>query len=118
MAAPVLLASAAMVTFWAVFQLAGVKVSVPPELTDRPELPDVLLTVTDTLEAGAADSSMPTVPVAPWGTESDAGLASTEGDPPPVPPAAVQLRLTGTASLLENVPWKPNEVLAPAATAP
>jgi len=78
-AAPVLEASAAMVTVCAVAKLPGVKVSVAPELTDSPVLPDVRLTVTVTLDVGAVDSDTPKVPLPPWATDSAVGLATTLG---------------------------------------
>src|SRR5580692_10731637 len=78
-AAPVLDESAAIVTVCAVAKLAGVNVSVPPELTDRPVLPEVRLTVTVTLAEGAVDRDTPNVPVAPCVTDSDVGLATTLG---------------------------------------
>ena len=51
----------------------------PPELTDRPVLPEVRATVTVTVEVGAVDSDTPKVPVEPCVTDSEAGLATTAG---------------------------------------
>jgi len=56
-----------------------VNVSVPPELTDRPLLPDARLTVTVTFDVGAVDSDNPNVPDPPWATDSDVGLATMLG---------------------------------------
>ncbi len=78
-AEPVLVASALMVTFCAVLKLLGVKVSVPPALTDRPVLPEVRLTATVTFAVGARFRVTPKLPVWPWVTERDVGLATTEG---------------------------------------
>src|SRR5215469_15630055 len=78
-AAPVLEEPAVMVRSWAVFQSAGVKVSVPPEVTDRPLLPVVKLTVRVTVDAGAAESVTPTVPVEPCTTDRAAGAATMAG---------------------------------------
>ena len=78
-AVPVLEESAVMVTSWAVFQSAGVKVSVPPEVTDRPLLPVAKLTVTVTVNAGAAESLTPTVPVESCATGRAAGAATMAG---------------------------------------
>ena len=80
MATPVLDESAATVTVCAVLKLLGVNVSVPPELTDRPVLPEVRATVTVTFEEGAVDSDTPNVPVEPCVTDSDVGLATTLGE--------------------------------------
>ena len=68
-----------MVTSWAVPQLEEVNVSVAPEPTDRPGLPDVRLTVTVTVEAGGAESVTPKVPLEPCGTDSAAGAATMRG---------------------------------------
>ena len=53
--------------------------SEPPELTDSPVLPEVRATVTVTFDVGAVDSETPKVPVEPWVTDSEAGLATTAG---------------------------------------
>src|SRR5262245_36479176 len=78
-AVPVLVESAVMVTSWAVFQSAGVKVSVPPEVTARLLLPEVNSTVTVTVDAGAAESLTPIVPAEPCATDSAAGAATMAG---------------------------------------
>src|SRR5690242_4267864 len=78
-AVPVPDESAAIVTVCAVAKLLGVNVSVPPEPTDSPVLPEVRLTVTVTLDVGAVDSDTPNVPVLPWVTDSEVGLATTLG---------------------------------------
>ena len=57
---------AVIVTFCAVEKLAGVNVSEPPAVTDRPLFPDVFAVVTVTFEVGAEDSVIPTVPSLPW----------------------------------------------------
>src|ERR1700733_6718710 len=115
MAAPVLVASAAIETFCMTFQLVGVKVRLEPEPTDRPLLPEVRAAVTVTLELGAAESATPTVPVNPCITGSEVAFVTMAGVT--VVPG-VQVTLAGTASLVPQVPWKPNEVLAPTATEP
>ena len=79
LAVPVLEESAVMVTSCAVFQSAGVKVRVPPEVTDMPLLPEVKSTVTVTAEVGAADSLTPKVPVEPCATDRTAGAATMAG---------------------------------------
>ena len=100
-AAPVLEESAARVTVCAVAKLAGVKVSVPPELTDRPLLPEARLTVTVTFEVGAVDSDTPNVPVPPWATDSDTGLATMLG-------LVAGLTVTETAEDVAVVPLASN----------
>ncbi len=114
-AAPVLAVSASIVTCCAVFQSVGVKVRLAPAPADRPLLPAVRLTDTVTSEAGAADSATPKLPVNPCMTGSEPGLATMAGLTVLL---GVQVRVAGAASLLDQVPWKPSEVLAPAATEP
>src|ERR1022692_1784338 len=101
--------------FCTVFQFAGVKVRLEPELTDRPLLPEVRAAEMVTLELGAAESATPKVPVNPCITGSEVELGTMAGVT--VVPG-VQVTLAGAAALLPQVPWKPNEVLAPAATEP
>jgi len=96
-ALPVLDESAAIVTVCAVAKLLGVNVSVPPELTDRPVLPEVRATVTVTLEVGAVDSETPKVPVEPCVTGSEVGLATTAG-------VVAGLTVTETAEEVAVVP--------------
>jgi hypothetical protein len=78
-----------------------VNVSVPPEDTDSPVLPEVRLTVTVTFELGAVDSETPKVPADPWVTDSDAGLATTAG-------VVAGLTVTGTAEDVAVVPLASN----------
>ena len=78
-AVPVLEESAVMVTSWAVFQSDGVKISVPPEVTDRPLLPEVKCTVTVTVDVGAAESATPKVPAEPCATDRAAGAGTMTG---------------------------------------
>src|SRR5438105_11111615 len=80
-ALPVPVALAEKVTFCAVAKLAGVNVRVPPPLTERPVLPEVLAVVTVTLAVGAADREMPTVAEAPWTIDSEVWLAMMVGLP-------------------------------------
>lgn len=74
---PVPESSAVSVTFCAVDQFRGVKVSVPPPVTDRPPLPAVRDVVTVTSEDGASDNLTAYVAVAPCAIVSAAGLATT-----------------------------------------
>jgi len=65
-----------MVASWAVFQSEAVKVSVPPEVTARPVLPEVKLTMTVMVEVGAAESITLNVPADPCATVRAAGTAT------------------------------------------
>jgi len=69
--------SAVMVTSCALLQSAGVKVRVPPEVTDTPLVPDVKSTVTVIVAGGAAESVTPKMPVEPRGAQDG---ASPQGD--------------------------------------
>jgi hypothetical protein len=100
-AAPVLEESPATVTVCAVAKLAGVNVSVPPEETESPVLPEVRLTVTVTFELGAVESDTPKVPVDPCVTDSDVGLATTAG-------VVTGLTVTETAEDVAVVPLASN----------
>ncbi len=82
-------ASAVSVTVCAVDQLLGVKVSVPPEVTDSPVLPEVRVVVTVTFALGWLDSFTVKLPVLPWFTESVTGVAVTAGPDATVMPAGV-----------------------------
>ncbi|CAM5729759.1 hypothetical protein SFUMM280S_05334 [Streptomyces fumanus] len=90
-AEPVPEESAAMVTFCAVFQFDGVKVSVPPPLTERPEFPLARAVVTVTLAVGCLDSLTSNVPDVPWRTPSWVGEATTVGPEETVMPTGVEL---------------------------
>ena len=91
-------ASAAIVTFCAVFQLVGVKVRLAPALGDRPVSPDAQLTGTVTSAAGAADSATAKLLVKPCMTGCDVGLATMAGVTVLL---GVQVTEVGAASLVE-----------------
>ena len=66
----------------------------PPPLTVSPVLPEVRVVVTVTFAAGAADSEMPTLPMAPCATDSVLELATIEPVVPVVGPVqATPLRV-------------------------
>lgn len=89
-AAPVPLASAVIVTFCGVDQLAEVKVREPPAVTERPELPAVLVVLTVTLALGAEERATAIVPVDPCETLSVVGLTVTLGLAATVTPAGAE----------------------------
>jgi hypothetical protein len=88
-AEPVPDASAVRVTVCAVFQFDGVKVSVPPPVTDRPVLPLARAVVTVTFDAGCVDSDTAYVPDLPCWTPSWVGEATTAGPDATVMPTGV-----------------------------
>jgi hypothetical protein len=53
-----------------------VNVKLAPPVTDSPVLPEVRAVLTVTLDDGAADSEIPTVPLAPCCTVSEVELAT------------------------------------------
>jgi hypothetical protein len=95
-ALPVPEASAVMVTFCGVDQFDGVKVSVPPPVTDRPVFPELRAVVTVTFAVGAEDSTTASVPLAPCARFSALGVTVTVG-------AAVTVIPTGAEVVV--APW-------------
>ncbi len=77
------------VTFCAVFQLAGVKVSEAPPVTDSPVLPSVRAVVTVTFAAGCFESCTANVPDLLCWTPSCVGEATTAGPEAIVMPTGV-----------------------------
>ncbi|GAA3254014.1 hypothetical protein GCM10020216_089270 [Nonomuraea helvata] len=107
--------AAARVTVCAVFQLDGVKVSEPPELTDRSVSPLVRVVVTVTLADGAEESLAVNVAVPPSFTATELAEVTTDGvvgfPPPQVLPFT--LKLVGLGLLPVQVPLKPMETEPP-----
>ena len=71
--------AAAIVTFWAVFQFAGVKVRVAPELTVRSVSPLTRAVLTVTSAVGALDSLTPKEASPVSGTARLSGLTTSTG---------------------------------------
>lgn len=86
---PVPVALAVIVTFWAVFQFDGVKVSEAPPVTDRPVLPLARAVATVTFALGCVDSLMSYVADLPCWTPSWVGTATTAGPEATVMPTGV-----------------------------
>jgi hypothetical protein len=88
-AEPVPEAAAVTVTFWAVFQFDGVKVSDAPPVTDRPVLPLARAVATVTFADGWVESFTSYVPDLPCWTPSWVGETTTAGPEATVMPTGV-----------------------------
>jgi hypothetical protein len=111
-AAPVPVLAAVIVTLCGVEKLAGVNVSEPPAVTDKPLFPEVRLVVTVTFPEGAADSEIPTVPVVPWVMFCVVGLTARLTVPPAVVSVAVKVTDVKPVALTVNVAAPVPEELA------